>query len=205
MKKLFAIFLVTLFASLLCACTTSSTDSASVPDTPQSSDSSKEDTSSKEESSEESISSEPEEVSSASEYYFADNVLFSEDVRIEITDWKVIPVGDAGNEYGDAPVIAFWYSTTNLTGNENVSPMASWIAMFTAIQDNDPNLVNELSVASLPDQAFLETQMATIKKDGTVDCAVAYTLSDTTTPVTLKATKGLMGDDLGEQTFNIAE
>ncbi len=164
-----------------------------------------EDASSQEQGSEEPVSSKPEETSAASDYYFADNVLVSEDVRIEITDWKVIPAGETGNEYGDAPVIAFWYSTTNLTGKESVSPMTSWIAMFTAIQDNNPNLVNKLNVASLPDQAFLETQMATIKKGGTVDCAVAYTLSDTTTPVTLNATRGLLGEDLGKQTFNIAE
>ena len=87
----------------------------------------------------------------------------SEDVRIEITDWKIIPVGEPGNEYGEAPVIAFWYNTTNLS-SKDIDPISAWIAMFTAIQDNDPNIMNELQVASLPDAAFRETQMATIKK-----------------------------------------
>lgn len=152
----------------------------------------------------ESSAKAPEEGNASGDYYFADNVLVSEDVRIEITDWKVIPAGETGNEYGDTPVIAFWYSTTNLSGSESVTPMSAWIAMFTAIQDNNPDMVNKLSVASLPDRAFLDTQSATIKKDGTVDCACAYTLSDTTTPVTLKATRGLLGEDLGEQTYNIS-
>lgn len=147
----------------------------------------------------------PSETSTSSDYSFNNNVLVSEDVKIVITDWKVIPVGETGNEYGDAPVIAFWYSTTNLTGNENVTPMSAWLAMFSAVQDNNSNMVNELNVGMLPDSAFLDTQMATIKKDGTVDCAIAYTLDDTVTPVILKATKGIMGEDLGEQTFNIAE
>ncbi len=140
-----------------------------------------------------------------SDYYFKDNVLLAEDVKIEITDWKIIPVGETGNEYGSAPVIAFWFKTTNLSGKEHISPLTSWMAMFTAIQDNDPNAINKLNVGTLPDNAYLETQMAEIKKDGTVECAIAYELDDTVTPVLLKATKGLLGDDLGEQTFNIAE
>lgn len=205
-KILCTVFTFILILSLSsCGSPASSSSSSSSSETPQSSESSKEDVSSQEQSSEESISSEPKDVSAASDYYFADNVLVSEDVRIEITDWKVIPAGETGNEYGDGPVIAFWYSTTNLTGNENVAAMPAWIAMFTAIQDNDPNMVNELNVGMLPDQAFLDTQSATIKKGGTVECAIAYNLDDTTTPVTLKATRGILGEELGEQTFNIAE
>lgn len=146
----------------------------------------------------------PTEAAPASEYYFADNVLVSEDVRIEITDWRVIPAGEEGNEYGDVPVIAFWYTVTNLSGSENVTPIGSWIAMFTAVQDNDPNMVNELEVGMLPDDEYLDTQMATIKEGGTVPCAIAYELDDTTTPVVLTATRGLLGEELGEQTFNIA-
>lgn len=140
---------------------------------------------------------------STSGYSFKDNVLTSQDVKIEITDYKVIPVGETGNEYGEKPVIAFWYKTTNLSGNEDVSPLAVWTAMFTCVQDNDANAVNELEAASLPDERFLDSQMETIKKDGTVESAVAYNLDDTETPVTLKATQGIGGADLGEQTYNI--
>lgn len=147
---------------------------------------------------------EPADTEPEREYYFKDNVLVSEDVRIEIKDWKVIPVGDTGNEYGEKPVIAFWYDTTNLSGNENVTPSTAWIAMFTAVQDNDPNMVNELNVGMLPDQQYLDSQMAQIKKDGTVSNAIAYELTDETTPVVLKATRGIGGDTLGEQTFDIA-
>lgn len=200
MKKMLSVLLAMGLVITMAACDSTTTEKSQIP-------SSKSQASKIEESSAAAETPTPEPTATpepASEYYFADNVLISEDVRIEITDWKVIPAGEPGNEYGDDPVIAFWYSTTNLTGNENVSPMTSWIAMFTAIQDNDPNMVNELNVAPLPDNAFLDTQMATIKKDGSVDCACAYTLSDTTTPVVLKATKGILGEDLGEQTFNIS-
>ncbi len=140
---------------------------------------------------------------STSGYSFKDNVLTSQDVKIEITDYKVIPVGETGNEDGEKPVIAFWYKTTNLSGNEDVNPLSAWMAMFTCIQDNDTNAVNELEAASLPDERFLDSQMETIKKDGTVESAIAYSLDDTETPVTLKATQGIGGADLGEQTYNI--
>lgn len=135
-------------------------------------------------------------------YYFKDNVLVAEDVKIEITDYKVIPAGELGNEYSDKPVIAFWYNTTNISGKE-VDPSMAWIVMFTAIQDNNPNAINELDMGMLPDEQFLDTQSEIIKKGGTVANAVAYELDDDTTPVTLKATKGIMGEYLGEQNFEI--
>lgn len=54
-----------------------------------------------------------------------------------------------------------------------------------------------------PDDSFLDSQMETIKQDGTVKNAVAYELDDLETPVTLIATQGIMGDELGKQDFNI--
>lgn len=136
-------------------------------------------------------------------YYFADGVLVSEDVKIEITDYKVIPVGEEGNEYGEKPVVAFWYSVTNLTGNENVTPSGAWIAMFTAYQDTDPNQVNQIEVGMSPDSELLDSEWETVKKDGTAPGAIAYELDDLAVPVVLKATRGVGGETLGEQTFEI--
>ncbi|MEV9641751.1 DUF5067 domain-containing protein [Mammaliicoccus sciuri] len=134
--------------------------------------------------------------------YFKDGVAKIEDVKIEITDTKVIPTGEKGNEYGDKPVFAIWYKATNFTEKE-IDPGTAWIAIFTAIQDNDPNMVNKLEVGMLPDETHLDTQMNTIKKDGTVENSIAYELDDLETPVTLVATQGIAGDKIGEQTFEI--
>lgn len=153
----------------------------------------------------EAVTATTEETQEPEGYYFRDGVLVSQDVRIEITDWKVIPVGEKGNEWGEKPVIAFWYDTTNLTGNENVAPDTAWIAMFTAYQDTDPNQVNELDVGMLPDEEFLDTQMETIKEGATAPSAIAYELDSDTVPVVLKATRGVGGESLGEQTFDIAK
>ena len=134
--------------------------------------------------------------------YFKDNEAKLEDVKIKITETKVIPVGEKGNEYGDKPVFAIWYETTNLS-DQDIDPISGWIGNFEAVQDNNPNAINTLEVASLPDDQFLDTQSESIKKGGTVKNAVAYELDDLETPVTLIATDGIAGDKIGEQTFNI--
>lgn len=145
----------------------------------------------------------PDTVDSASdESTFTDGVLTTPDVKIVITKHKIIPAGEKGNEYGDNPVIAFWYKITNLTEKET-SPM-EWIYIISAYQDNNPNAENELDVAGLPDDRFLDSQSENIKKDGTVENAIAYELDDQTTPVELVANDTLgFGDDLGRVTYEL--
>lgn len=133
---------------------------------------------------------------------FADNVLTTDRMIIEITDYRVIPVGEEGNQFGDAPVIAFWYSVTNLT-DDDLNPATAWIMTMSAFQDNDPNMDNELSVGLLPDDNFLETQMANISKDGTLENAVAYVLDDEVTPVELRASENLGMTTFGSMTFGL--
>jgi len=141
-------------------------------------------------------------VAKKDKYYFKNNKLVINDLDIQITQTKVIQPGDTGNEYGDKPVIAFWYKVTNKT-TKDIDAITAWIAVFTAVQDNNSNTVNELEPASLPDDNFLDTQSQTIKKNGTIENAVAYTLSDTTTPVKLNATKGIDGKKLGSMTYKL--
>jgi hypothetical protein len=138
----------------------------------------------------------------APEASFADGLLTMPDMTIQITDHRVIQPGEDGNEYGDTPVIAFWYQVTN-TADGSLNPTTAWLFTFSAFQDNNPNAENELNVASLPDDQFLDTQLETIKIGGTVENAVAYELDDSTTPVDLVASK-LLGDELGRMQFAIA-
>lgn len=137
-------------------------------------------------------------------YYFKNDELKIHDLKIKITKSKVIPVGEEGNEYGKKPVLAIWYEATNLT-NKEIDPNTAWMATFEAYQDNNKNRENKLNVGSLPDQKFLDTQQENIKKNGTVENAVAYELDDNKTPVTLKATQGVGGKELGTKTFEIKE
>lgn len=135
-------------------------------------------------------------------YYFKNGVVKIHDLQIEITKEKVIKAGEKGNEYGEKPVLALWYKVTNLTDKE-IDPTTSWAAVFEAIQDNDKNAVNKLEVGSLPDDRFLDSQLETIKKNGTVENAIAYELDDLKTPVKLIASQGIGGKKLGEQTFEV--
>ena len=139
------------------------------------------------------------------QYTFKDGKVSMEDIDLKITKYKVIPVGAEGNEYGKNPVIAFWYDTTNKSGKDIINPMSAWFAAFPegAIQDNDKNKVNKLQVAMHPDKTLVRDQSATIKKDGTVSGAVAYELTDLTTPVKLTAYKGVGGAELGSQEFTV--
>lgn len=132
---------------------------------------------------------------------FVDGVLTTADMKITITEHKVIPVGEPGNEYGEKPVIAFWYQITNISG-EDISPM-NWIYNISAFQDNNPNSVNQIEIGSLPDARFLDTQMETIKQGGTVENAVAYELDDLTTPVDLVASDDLGSTEIGKLSFGL--
>ena len=139
------------------------------------------------------------------EYTFKDGKVSMEDIDLKITKYKVIPVGEEGNEYGDAPVIAFWYDTTNKSGKDNIDPMSAWFASFPEgpIQDNDKNKVNKLQVAIHPDKTLVNDQISKIKKGGTLSGAIAYKLTDLTTPVKLTAYKGIGGIELGSQEFAV--
>lgn len=134
--------------------------------------------------------------------YFKDNEAKLNDLKIKINETKVIQVGEPGNKYGKKPVLAIWYETTNLS-DKDINPISAWLAVFKAVQDNNPNAVNKLKVGGLPDEQFLDSQLQTIKKDGTVKNAIAYELDDLVTPVTLSATQGIDGHKLGEQTYNL--
>lgn len=191
MKKLIASFFVLLLMGFLAACGETDTSKQG-----------KEEKEKTEDISSDSESNSDENKLKEEDVYFKDNEVKLNDLKIKITDSKVIQPGETGNEYGEKPVFAIWYETTNLS-DKDIDPTTAWIAVFEAIQDNDPNAVNTLDVGSLPDEQFLDSQMQTIKKDGTVKNAIAYELDDLETPVTLVASQGVMGEKLGEQTFNL--
>lgn len=144
-------------------------------------------------------------VESADDAYFDGTILKGNTYSVKITDHKVIPVGEPGNEYGENPVIAFWFDTLVSPDYDNstpIDPNTAWIMNFTAVQDNDPNMVNELNVGMLPDEQFLDSQMAQIKPGGTVSSAMSYELTDAETPVTLTASS-FLGDEFGSMDFEI--
>lgn len=134
---------------------------------------------------------------------FDGQTITTKDLTIEITDYKVLEPGE-GNNFGDVPILGFWYDTTvheDVTETE-YDPMI-WIMITKAIQDNDPNAVNELNVGILPDEAHLDSQMQTIKPGGTLSSSVSYELDDLETPVELIVENIITGEVYGSHVYEI--
>jgi len=147
------------------------------------------------------LTSEPEETDTdETGVYFKNNTARLDDLKIKITNTKVIKVGEPGNEYGYKPVLAIWHEITNL-GDDQTNAVKAWAKVFTAKQDTD----SELNVGYNPEYDYLDTEMAEISKGEKVKNAIAYELNDLETPVTLIARNGLNGEVIGEQIFDIKE
>lgn len=143
-------------------------------------------------------------VKTANEAYFDGTMLKGNSYSIKIISHKIIPPGE-NNEYSDKPIIVFWYDTMVAPDYHNSSPIdpsTAWVLNFQAVQDNNPNFVNKLKLALFTDYAFLDTENAEIKPGGTVRNAIAYGLTDTTTPITLIA-ENEFSESFGETTINI--
>lgn len=151
------------------------------------------------------ISDEPTTVNSLkstdSERSFKDNVLEVPAATIKITDHRVIPVGDPGNEDGAKTLIAFYYDITNKT-DEKLTTI-DFFMYFTAVQDNSADTVNELEVAPLYDPELSDSQLEQIKKGGTISGVAAYELDDDSTPVELVAKYNFGQNEIGRQTFTL--
>ena len=132
---------------------------------------------------------------------FKNGVLDVPAAKFEITDHRVIKPGEPGNEIGEKPLLVFNYDVTNKT--DETLTTTDFVVYFTAIQDNDPNKVNELDLGSYIDPETDDTQLEQIKKGGTVAGTIAYELDDLTTPVDLVATKSFSQDEIGRQTFEL--
>ena len=132
---------------------------------------------------------------------FKDGVLDVPAAKFEITDHRVVKPGEPGNELGEKPLLVFNYDVTNKT--DETLTTTDFVVYFTAIQDNDPNKVNELDLGSYLDPETSDTQLEQIKKGGTVAGTISYELDDLTTPVDLVASKSFSQDEIGRQTFEL--
>jgi len=132
---------------------------------------------------------------------FKDGVLDVPAAKFEITDHRVVKPGEPGNELGEKPLLVFHYDVTNKT--DETLTTTDFVVYFTAIQDNDPNKVNELDLGSYLDPETSDTQLEQIKKGGTVAGTISYELDDLTTPVDLVASKSFSQDEISRQTFEL--
>lgn len=114
---------------------------------------------------------------------FADGTLTSSKLSIRIADSAVIPQGEPGNEYGEAPVMAVWFETTNTSGEE-IDPLTAWLTHVRAYQTIGETPA-ELSLGMTPDSEHAATMSTAIPAGATVTAAVGYLMADDQTPVEL--------------------
>lgn len=133
---------------------------------------------------------------------FKDNVLEIPTATVKITGHHVIDPGSPGNRIGDKPIVVFDYEMTNKTDKELRT--ADFTSMFTAIQDNDENSVNELKTG-FSENIDTDNMMDKIKKGGTVKSSAAFKLDDLTTPVELVASEKYGEEEVGSQTYKLEE
>lgn len=132
-----------------------------------------------------------------------DNTAVLDDINVKVLETEFIPKGTYEGQ--DKDQLGIIYEVKNKSDKE-IDAISGWLAVFEATQDTK-HTVHKLNVGGLPNlekyTPFLDTQLDTIKKDGTLKNGIAYDLEDTTTPVILKATKGVNGEKLGEIKVNI--
>lgn len=132
-----------------------------------------------------------------------DKTAVLDDINVKVLETEFIPKGTYEGQ--DKDQLGIIYEVKNKSDKE-IDAISGWLATFEATQDTK-DTVHKLNVGGLPNlekyTPFLDTQLDTIKKDGTLKNGVAYDLEDTTTPVILKATKGVNGEKLGEIKVNI--
>ena len=107
----------------------------------------------------------------------------------------MIPVGEVGNENGTKPVLAIWFSATNLSNNK-VTARSAWTAIFAAYQKQAST--KQLKFGAVPDAALKDN--FNIPKGQTTKGAVAYELVDQQTSVTLKA---VAAQTVGNKIFDV--
>lgn len=134
---------------------------------------------------------------------FKNDVLKIDMATIKITGFEVAP---PNTEYGEEKsTLIITYEFTN-DSDELMQPSDAWIACFDATQETDTT-VDSLDVAMSPqDEKYTEMNemsMTDVKPGATVQSVISYEINDTTKPITLKATQGIGGKELGEKVFNL--
>lgn len=138
-----------------------------------------------------------------SDVYFKDDVLKIDMATIKITGCEIAtPNTDFGEE---KPTLIITYEFTN-DSDELIQPGTAWIACFTATQETDVS-VDDLDVAFMPqDEKYAEMNEMSytdIKPGATVEAVISYNINYPDRPVTLTATQGIAGKELGQKVFEL--
>ena len=133
---------------------------------------------------------------------FKNDTLVINDAVLKIKDTFIVKDTMSGDK-----LLAFKYEVKNKTDKEEITAFNVWLATMKATQDSD-STVNELEVGMTPNTGKYEEWSKhsddQIKKGKTAKGIITYTLQNDE-DVTLKATKGVDGKDLGSKKIKIGD
>lgn len=138
-----------------------------------------------------------------SSVYFKDDVLKIDMATIRLTGFEVAPPNQTFGEEKSTLIITYEFTNDS---DDVMQPGTAWIACFNATQETDTT-IDSLNVAMAPqDEKYTEMNnmsFTDVKPGATVSSVISYEINDTTKPITLKATQGVAGVDLGEKVYNL--
>ncbi|EGQ0389763.1 DUF5067 domain-containing protein [Staphylococcus pseudintermedius] len=133
---------------------------------------------------------------------FTNDTLVIDDAVLKIKDTFIINDKDSGKKS-----IVFKYEVKSKSGRDNVTPNAIFMAGFTVLQDTDSSLA-ELNAGTTPTTGKFEEwdkhSNDIIKQGKTAKGIAGYELENDR-KITLKATKGVGGKDLGEKEIDLSK
>ncbi|EGQ3964499.1 TPA: DUF5067 domain-containing protein [Staphylococcus pseudintermedius] len=133
---------------------------------------------------------------------FTNDTLVIDDAVLKIKDTFIVNDKD-----DDKKSIVFKYEVKSKSGRENVAPNTIFMAGFTVLQDTE-NSIAELDAGTTPNTGKYEEWSKhaydTIKKGKSAKGIIGYELENDN-KVTLKATKGIGGKELGEKEIDLSK
>ncbi|QDX63468.1 DUF5067 domain-containing protein [Staphylococcus pseudintermedius] len=133
---------------------------------------------------------------------FTNDTLVIDDAVLKIKDTFIVNDKDSGKKS-----VVFKYEVKSKSGRENVAPNTIFMAGFTVLQDTE-NSIAELDVGTTPNTGKYEEWSKhaydTIKKGKSAKGIIGYELENNN-KVTLKATKGIGGKELGGKEIDLSK
>lgn len=135
---------------------------------------------------------------------FTNDTLILDQAVLKIKDTFLVNDKDSDN---GKKLLAFKYEVKSKDGDEQITPMNVWIASMETTQDSE-NTESKLEVGPTPNTGKFEEwdkhNNDVIKKGKTAKGIITYELENDK-QVTLKATKGTEGKNLGTKKINISK
>jgi len=135
--------------------------------------------------------------------YFKDDVLKIDMATIKLTGFEVAPPNQTLGEEKSTLIITYEFTNDS---DDVMQPGTTWITCFEATQETEAT-IDTLDVAMAPqDEKYAEmnnVSFTDVKPGATVQSVISYDINDTTKPITLKATQGIGGQDLGEKIYTL--